>query len=35
MYEVIKELSNWFKKIKNKEWKYNLINENWKLITKL
>jgi len=33
MYEIVEELSNWFKKIKNDEWKINIINKNWKLIS--
>jgi len=35
MYEIIKELPNWLKKIKNKKWKYNLIDENLKLLSKI
>jgi len=35
MYEIVKELSNWLKKVKNKEWKYNFIDENLKLLSKI
>jgi len=35
MYEIVEKLSNWFKKIKNEKWKYNIMNKDWKLITKL
>jgi len=31
---IIDELPSWLKKVKNKEWKYNFINEEWKLISK-
>jgi len=34
MYEIIKRLSNWFKIIKNKKWKYNIIDKNWKILFK-
>jgi len=35
MYEIIKELPNWLKKVKNKDWKYNFIDENWKLLSEI
>jgi len=34
MYKVIDELPRWLKKVKNEEWKYNFINENWELVSK-
>jgi len=33
MNEIIEELPNWLKKIKNDKWKYNFIDKNWKLIS--
>jgi len=35
MYEVVEKFSNWLKKVRNNEWKYNFMNENWKLISNI
>jgi len=31
MYEVIGELPNWLKAVRNEEWNYNFINKEWRL----
>jgi len=35
MQDIIKEFNNWLRKIKNKRWKYNFIDDNWNLLSKI
>jgi len=35
MYKVIRKLFNWVKVVENNKRKYNLINENWELLSKI
>jgi len=34
-YKVIKKLFNWLKIIKNKEWKYNIADKEWKILSEI
>jgi len=35
MYKIIDEFPNWIRKVRNKEWKYNIIDKDWNLLSEL
>jgi len=32
-YSVVEKLFNWLEKVRNNEWKYNLVDEKWNLLS--